>query len=193
MTQQTRSRQNTIREDGSRKTRATFALLTLLLAGIYICSVNHISVSNINLHMPTTHVQAQDIKIVSPLPVNKVEPTKYILPTATPIPTTVPTPKTESYNQISGKIKKIFGPDAPKAFKLLSCENGLLNPDAVNTAGNFPIGSRDIGVFQINEYWQKVNAKFLFNPDINILIANQIYNESGKSFKMWSCGRKLGI
>lgn len=185
-----RLRQNTAR---TQRPKAYLALLTLVIAGIYICSVNNLSLSHINFHMPTTHVQAQDIKIVSPLPLKPVKPTQYISPSPTPTAAPTPTPATESYTKIASRIKKVFGPDSPKAFKLLSCENGLLNPDAVNTAGNFPLGSRDIGVFQINEYWQKVNAKFLFNPDINILIAHQIYEESGKNFKMWSCGRKLGI
>ncbi len=97
------------------------------------------------------------------------------------------------HNSISEEIDQVFGKDANQAFKLLSCENHALNPSAVNTAGNYPVGSRDIGIFQINEYWQKVNAKFLFNPDINIRMAHQIYEESGNSFKMWSCGRRLGL
>ncbi len=91
------------------------------------------------------------------------------------------------------QIESVFGSDTPKAMKLLSCENHALNPDAVNTAGNYPKGSRDIGVFQINEYWQKVNAKFLFDPQINIEIAHKIYTDSGNNFKLWTCGRKFNI
>jgi len=111
----------------------------------------------------------------------------------TPIPTAIIQSPVEPHNEITEEINQVFGSSAPKAFKLLSCENHALNPNAVNTAGNFPVGSRDIGVFQINEYWQGVNAKFLFNPDINIRMAYQIYTESGNSFKMWSCGRRFGI
>lgn len=96
-------------------------------------------------------------------------------------------------------IKEVFKEDYDKAMLLLTgngkCggENGNLNPKAVNTAGNTPKGSRDIGVFQINEYWQDVNAKFLFDPEINIRIAHKIYRDSGNTFKMWSGGKCQGI
>ena len=100
---------------------------------------------------------------------------------------------TSEQEQIRGYIKEVFGKDADKAFKVLSCENAKLNPKAVNTAGNVPAGSRDIGVFQINEYWQGVNAKFLFEPKINVMIAHKIFTDNGHSFERWTCGRKLGV
>lgn len=96
-------------------------------------------------------------------------------------------------DEITSYIKEVFGKDSDKAFKLLSCENKSLSPDAVNTAGNFPEGSRDIGIFQENEFWQGVQGKFLFNWKINIQIAHQLYTENGNSFKLWSCGRRLSI
>jgi len=106
----------------------------------------------------------------------------------------VQSPKTEK-EEIAAYIQEVFGKEAPKAFRLLiECgKNASLNPDAVNTAGNFPVGSRDIGVFQINEHWQKVQGKFLFNWKINVEIAHQLYVENGNSFKLWTGGRKCGI
>lgn len=101
--------------------------------------------------------------------------------------------KGEENQEIREMIKEVFGEHADKAFKLLSCENAKLNPKAINTAGNTPKGSKDVGVFQINEHWQGVNAKFLLDPELNIRIAWKIYKDSGYSFKMWSCGKKLGI
>jgi hypothetical protein len=95
--------------------------------------------------------------------------------------------------QIVNYIHEVFGKDADKAFLVLSCENKRLSPNAVNTAGNYPVGSRDIGVFQINEHWQAVQGKFLFNWKINIEIAHQLYVENGNSFKLWTCGRNYGI
>lgn len=95
--------------------------------------------------------------------------------------------------EIRAYIKEVFGRDADKAFMVLSCENSSLDPHAVNTAGNKPEGSRDTGVFQINEYWQKVQYRFLLNWKINIQIAHQIYTDNGNSFERWTCGRKLGI
>lgn len=108
-----------------------------------------------------------------------------VLPTATPT--------VDPKQSIRDEIKDVFGKDADKAFRLLKCENSSLNPNAVNTAGNFPAGSRDIGVFQINEHWQAVQGKFLFNPDLNIRIAHQLYMENGRKFSLWTCGRKVGI
>lgn len=104
----------------------------------------------------------------------------------------LPENQTPTQKEIIGYIREVFGDDAAKAFKLLSCENSSLNPSAVNTAGNTPKGSRDVGVFQINEYWQKVQYKFLLNWKVNIEIAHQIYTDNG-SFDRWTCGRKLGI
>lgn len=100
---------------------------------------------------------------------------------------------TDEQAEIKAYIQEVFGVDAPKAFTVLSCENSALNPNAVNTAGNSPAGSRDIGVFQINEYWQKTQGKFLFNWKVNVEIAHQLFEENGKSFKLWSCGKKLGV
>jgi hypothetical protein len=127
---------------------------------------------------------------VSPLPADAN--TRIYVP-VTGIPTPTIESPVEPHNAITEEINQVFGNDAPKAFQVLSCENHALNPNAVNTAGNYPVGSRDIGIFQINEYWQGVNAKFLFNPDINIRMAYQIYKDDGYSFKMWTCGRRLGL
>lgn len=127
-----------------------------------------------------------DVKIISPIPVKAFAE-------AIPTPTPVIEIKTTEQQQIAEHIKEVFGEDADKAFKVLSCENKALRPDAVNTTGNSPAGSRDIGVFQINEYWQKVNGRFLFNPKVNVEIAYQIFKESGNSFKMWSCGKRFEV
>lgn len=106
-----------------------------------------------------------------------------------PSPTLTPEPS----GDVADMIRKTFGTHADKAFALLQCENASLNPKAVNTAGNTPAGSRDIGVFQINEFHQGVHSKFLFDPQTNVQIAWQIYRDSGYSFRMWSCGKRLGI
>lgn len=109
----------------------------------------------------------------------------------------VGTPITE-HEQIVAYIEKIFGKDAPKAFLLLhgngkcSGENGSLNPDAQNYNSD-SIHSVDIGVFQINNYWQKVQPKFLYNWKINIEIAHQLYKENGNKFNLWTGGKCQGI
>jgi hypothetical protein len=109
-----------------------------------------------------------------------------------------PTPTPTQYDRVKADIEQVFGTDAPKALLLLqgdathSChENGALNPSATNVNTD---GSTDYGVFQINNKWQKIdNEAFLFDPDINIRIAHNIYVRSGDSFKMWTCGKIDGI
>jgi len=152
------------------------AFICLLL--IPVCYFGHMAASN---SLPCYDSNAT-VKCISPIASNAYANTIKTQPEVSIAP-----------SPIKDEIKQVFGNDADKAFKLLSCENGRLNPNAVNTAGNYPAGSRDIGVFQVNEYWQKVNAKFLFNPAINIRIAYQIYKDDGYSFHMWTCGRKLGL
>jgi hypothetical protein len=115
---------------------------------------------------------------------------KAYIENVTPTPTPELGDETEAIRE---EIRNTFGEHADKAFKVLSCENASLNPKAVNTAGNSPEGSRDMGIFQINEYWQGVHAKFLLNWKTNIRLAYQIFEENGYSFERWTCGRKFGI
>jgi hypothetical protein len=123
-----------------------------------------------------------------------LSPVSLPFPTTSPHPSPLPTPFIPKGREaIIAEIKQVFGTHADKAFMLLSCENPDFDPNIVNTLGNYPEGSRDIGIFQINEYWQQVQGKFLFNPHINIQVAHQVYEENDNTFKMWTCGRRLGI
>lgn len=93
------------------------------------------------------------------------------------------------------EIVRVFGVHSDKAFRLLECENKPLNPRAKNKNRD---GSVDLGIFQINSYWHGFNKgvnneRYLFDPAINTAIAWRIYEGSGYSFKMWTCGRKLSI
>lgn len=121
-------------------------------------------------------------KIISPIAVAHAQ---MVSPTPTPTPT--------EHDLIVAEINQVFGKDAPKAFKLLSCENGRLNPNAVNTNTD-TYQSKDYGIFQINNHWQGVtNVAFLTDYHINIRMAYNIYTRSGNTFKMWSCGQRLGL
>lgn len=144
------------------------------------------------------HFEMPNMKLLSPVPVNAQEalsmyssPTPF--PTATPTQAPVIEEETDQQKEIADYVREVFKEDAWKAFKVLSCENASLNPEAVNTAGNYPPGSRDIGVFQINEYWQAIQGKFLFNWKVNVEIAHLLFEENGKSFHLWTCGRKFGL
>lgn len=129
------------------------------------------------------------------------------LPTTTPTPVLIDetisegtgsdSPGSTSEPEVVGEIEQmiidVFGEHSDKAFKLLTCENPRHDPNAINTSGNYPEGSKDVGVFQINEYWQEVNYRFLLDPEINIRIAWKIYENNGFTFERWTCGRRLGI
>ena len=139
---------------------------------------------DLNLILKPTPIEASESQPVAII----VESKQVVVQVATPAATLDPV-----VTGIQKEIKEVFGKHADKAFLVLSCENSSLNPNAINTAGNSPAGSRDVGVFQINEYWQGVNAKFLLDPSINIRIAHKIFTDNGNSFERWSCARKLGI
>jgi hypothetical protein len=122
-------------------------------------------------------------------------------PTATLTPSPTVTAVSEigegDTEDVKELIKEVFGEHSDKAFKLLECENGSLNPEAVNQ--NYDSNkTRDLGLFQINSYWQGIRhdgkaEQFLFDPAINTQIAYRLFVDSGYSFKMWTCGRELGI
>lgn len=97
-------------------------------------------------------------------------------------------------------IKYVFEEDADKAFLLLKgrgdgtcAENRYLDPNALNDNTEWGGRGKDWGVFQINDSWQKVQSKFLLNYKVNIEIAHQLFEENGKSFKLWTCGKVYGI
>ena len=120
-------------------------------------------------------------------------PTKLVSPlayAASPSAKLVPS----EHDQIASYIKEVFGKDSDKAFKLLSCENSALNPKALNDNTTWGGVGKDYGVFQINNKWQGVsNEAFLYDWRTNIDMAYSIYSRDGYSFKLWTCGRKLGI
>jgi len=104
---------------------------------------------------------------------------------------------TTQYDQIHEYIEQVFGKDSDKAFLLLqgtssvSChENRGLNPSAIHINDD---GSKDVGVFQISEYWQGVPARFLLDYKVNVDVAHKIYVDSGYNFHLWTAGRCLGI
>ena len=98
--------------------------------------------------------------------------------------------KPDFTNPIEKEIYEVFGEEHfDKAMKLLECENKTLNPKAIHINKD---GSQDLGIFQINTYWNgfnksQNNKRYLFDPAINIRIAWRLYQDSGYSFKLWSC------
>lgn len=127
-------------------------------------------------------------KFISPI-ATKTFAHEYVTPTLKP-------------HSIEEEIKIVFGEHYKKAMLLLKgngtkgacAENRALNPKAINDNTAWGGVGKDYGVFQINDKWQGVsNVEFLFDPDINIRLAWNIFKRSGYSFKMWTCGRVYGI
>ena len=112
---------------------------------------------------------------------------------------TVKPEQLSEHDQIVAYIKKVFGKDADKAFRLLKgsgkCggENGSFNPLALNDNTKWGGRGKDWGVFQINDSWQGVNPKFLKNWKVNVEIAHQLFVENGHKFNLWTGGKCQGI
>lgn len=118
-------------------------------------------------------------------------------------PTFVPAPSpfTKEEQKIRKIVLDVFGKDYEKAMYLLqgkkgTCkENYNLDPKATNVNKD---GSTDWGLFQINDKWNGITHKgkakqLLLDPEINVRVAYRIFVDSGYSFRMWSCGKVLGI
>lgn len=145
------------------KKRSYWKLYLGIYSTIVLCSIS----GNLAIKMnPTPH-------IVSPLAhASEVQPVS-------------------EHDQIVNYIKVVFGKDANKAFKLLSCENPSLNPRAINHNGTW---STDWGLFQLNDYYQGItNKDFLFDYKINTNIAYKIYVSWGNKFSAWTCGKLLHL
>lgn len=156
--------------------QAYFAIVVcFIIAGVY-GKMNHHVIS------PVTQAHAAGAKHIR----------SHTLIQTTPAVTQAP--QDPRYDEIKAYIYQVFGQDGGnKAMKLLSCENHSLNPNATNYNSD-SVGSIDRGVFQINNYWQKIdNPAFLYDYKINVLIAHNIYVRDGYSFKLWTCGRELRI
>ena len=97
---------------------------------------------------------------------------------------------TSQQDAIINEIREVFGKDSDDAFRILSCENKGLRPDAVNTNTD---GSKDYGIFQINNKWQGVtNVSFLTDWKINVNMAKRIFDGRG-NWSAWACAKKVGL
>ncbi len=119
--------------------------------------------------------------------------------TTTPTSTTSsPVPSTTSYtppvsapagsSSVASMINEVFGPYAPTALQIATCESGL-NPGAYN-----PIsigGSHATGVFQIlyPSTWVGTSeaAASPYDAMSNILAAHEIFVRDGYSWREWTC------
>lgn len=84
---------------------------------------------------------------------------------------------------------KYFGDEANIARAICLAENGTQQPDRVS--GKNKDGSRDHGLCQINDKWQRdkfENVEQLHDPEFNIKVAKQIRDEWG-NWNAWTTYR----
>ena len=126
----------------------------------------------------TPNIKAID---VSPAP----EPS----PEATTTPQAIP-------NDPEGYVRYIFGDHTDKALLLLkgnevcSGENKQLDPLAVNRNRD---GSRDRGIFQINDKFHPLTDAQAFDFKQNINYAYRMFKNDNYAFVRWTVGRCLNI
>lgn len=84
------------------------------------------------------------------------------------------------------------GMDSDKVALLISCESGW-REDAmlINKGGSLGV---DLGLWQINtKFHPEVSKSCSLDYKCATLAAIKIWNDSGKSFKEWSCAKKLNM
>jgi hypothetical protein len=106
--------------------------------------------------------------------------------------------KPVSNNEIESKLRKVFGPDADNAIKLVSqCENRAMNPSQIGD--DYPINGKHIvsvGVFQIRALPGRPSIEELKNPDVNIAEAYKIFKRDGRfgaTSGWYNCSKLLNI
>ena len=79
--------------------------------------------------------------------------------------------------------------DADFLVALAKCESRL-SPTALNTKGNYPVGSIDVGVFQINSHWQRhITTKQALDVDFATRWTINKLKAGGKH--LWSCTKLI--
>ena len=84
-------------------------------------------------------------------------------------------------------ICRKFKADCATALKVVKLESNF-NQYAINKNKD---GSLDLGMWQINEKYQKVSRKEAFDPILSTEVAYNIYKSWGNSFEAWSAYKKI--
>lgn len=74
------------------------------------------------------------------------------------------------------------------ALKICACESGF-NTNAHNTSGE---DSRGLMQINVNAHPEYSNLN-LFDPQVNCNCAYEIFTQSGKTFRAWTCARQLNL
>lgn len=92
--------------------------------------------------------------------------------------------KQDTQDQIIALIKELWGNESKIALKVAMCESGL-NPYAI---GDPHLNPRSYGIFQIRAFKNRPSIEELFNWEINIKYAYQLYLKNG-----WSHWRNCAL
>jgi hypothetical protein len=150
-------------------------------------------------HKPDLEIEAK-VTITSEPTKHEIKATPTVTLTLTPTPTIAPKKAIETSNSpVVDYIQQKFGENADKALLLLKgnskCkgENPTLNPRAVLVNKGTHAGSRDRGIFQINDKFHPLTDDQAFDYKQNIDYAYRMYKNDNYSFRRWTAGRCLGI
>lgn len=90
-----------------------------------------------------------------------------------------------SMTQLAALVLRHFPPEAAATAVAISWHESRGNPDALNDKNNTPAGSRDRGLWQINDHWNpSVTDACAFDPECSTAYAAKLYRENG--WKPWA-------
>jgi hypothetical protein len=90
-----------------------------------------------------------------------------------------------SMTQLAALALRHFPPDVAATAVAISWHESRGNPDAMNDKNNTPAGSRDRGLWQINDHWHpSVTDSCAFDPECSTAYAAKLYRENG--WKPWA-------
>jgi hypothetical protein len=81
------------------------------------------------------------------------------------------------------------------AVKVSQCENRSRTAETISLPNRDQWGSRDYGLFQLNDHWQgnRVggDVQQFLDPEINVRVASEIFRDSGYSWALWTCRKVI--
>jgi hypothetical protein len=85
-----------------------------------------------------------------------------------------------SMTELAGYVVRYFPPEAQATAVAIAWHESRGNPAALNDKNNTPPGSRDRGLWQINDFWNpQVSDACAFDPDCSTRAAADLYRRAG--------------
>lgn len=85
-----------------------------------------------------------------------------------------------SMTQLAGIVSRYFPPEARATAVAIAWHESRGNPNALNDKNNTPAGSRDRGIWQINDHWNpSVTDACAFDPECSTAYAAGLYKTNG--------------